>query len=104
MVGTMYRVNVFDSLLSDSVILAHAKAWLTGGQRPKLAIDLAGANVGITLSQGITGTHYRIEYQSALAGTWTVLQDIPALSGTSIRVVDPTPVAGPRFYRAAQLP
>jgi hypothetical protein len=106
MVGTIYRLNVFDTVLSDTVILAHAKAWLTPAQRPKIAIDLAGATAGITLSQGVAGAHYRIEYQTALlpAGAWQLLQDIPALSGTSMRVTDPAPATAARFYRAVQLP
>jgi hypothetical protein len=106
MVGTIHRLNVFDTLLSDATILAHARTLLTTGQRPKVTIDLTGATPGITLSQGISGLHYRIEYRTSLdtASTWQTLQDIPALAGTSLRVIDPSPVAGgPRFYRAVQV-
>jgi len=58
------------------------------------------------MSQGIPGLHYRLEYRNSLALTdpWQLLQDIPALSATSLRVVDPTPIQLRRFYRAVQVP
>ena len=67
----------------------------------------AGAQATITL-QGVAGTHYRVEYRNSLAAsdTWQLLQDIPSLSGTSIPVVDTTPITGrtQRIYRAVTVP
>ena len=107
MTGTMYRVTVFDSLLSEDAILAHANAYFGVTLRPALALDLSGPLPAVNLRQGVAGAHYQIEYRDSLKAVdpWKVLEDIPALSGTTARVEDPTPLAGrsQRFYRAVRL-
>jgi hypothetical protein len=104
MTGTIHRVTVYDNLLQDSVILAHAKAFIGVSDPPVLAIEISGGLPVIALSHGIAGAHYRVETRNSLgaADTWQLLQDIPALAGTSVRVSDPTPASGrsARFYRA----
>jgi hypothetical protein len=108
MVGTVHRVTVYDSLLAEDVILRHAQTFSNVGQPPVVALDVKGALPAVTLSQGVPGRHYRVEYRNTLAGTdtWQLLADIPALSGTSVRVEDPTPLStrSERFYRAVQVP
>jgi hypothetical protein len=58
----------------------------------------------VILGKGVPNAHYQIEYRDSLSAgdPWQLLQDIPALSGTTARVVDPSPrTAHPqRFYRA----
>lgn len=104
--GTIYRVNVFDEILADTILAAHAKAFVGAGpvKVPALALDLSGTQPVVILSQGSAGLHYRVEYRNSLGATdtWQLLQDIPALSGTSARVSDTTAAAGrvQRFYRA----
>jgi hypothetical protein len=104
MVGTIYRVTVYDSLLTEDVILAHALAFLSLSQQPTVALDLTGATPAIILGKGIPSAHYRIEYRNSLsaADAWQLLQDIPSLSGTTARVVDASPRSAhlQRFYRA----
>ena len=108
MVGTIHRVTVYEERLVESVLLDHATAFAGVGQPPVLALDARGALPAITLSQGVAGAHYRVEYRNSLAAAdaWQLLTDIPALAGTSVRVEDPTPLASrsERFYRAVQLP
>jgi hypothetical protein len=108
MTGTIHRVTVYDSVLADAVILTHAKAFAGPGQPPVLALETTGNAAVIVLNQGVAGSHYRVEYRNSLnaADTWQVLEDIPALAGTSARVTDPTPLASRsvRFYRAVLMP
>ncbi len=103
MTGRIYRLAVYNGLLPEDTIQKHATAFAGGGDGPSLSIDLQDDQAGITL-EGVPGSHYRIEYRDSLstADTWQLLHDIPALGGTSIRVVDPTSTVGrtQRFYRA----
>lgn len=103
MTGRIYRLAVYNGLVPDATILKHATAFTGGGEGPSLSIDLQAGQAGITL-EGVPGTHYRVESRDSLsaADTWQLLHDIPALGGTSIRVVDPTSTVGrtQRFYRA----
>jgi hypothetical protein len=105
MTGTLHRVTVYDTELAEVVVASHAKAFLSGG-RPSVSLEISGPTPAVTMSQGIPGLHYRLEYRTSLAAadSWQLLQDIPALSGTSVRVVDPTPIQLRRFYRAVQTP
>jgi hypothetical protein len=102
MTGVIHRVTTYDSLLEESVILAHGQAF--AAQPPALALNVSGGLVTVLLTQGMPGQHYQVEYRDSLdaGGTWTLLQDIPALSGTTATVPDPTPIAGrtSRYYRA----
>jgi hypothetical protein len=108
MVGTVHRVTVYDSLVAEEVILRHAQAFASVGQPPVVALDVKGALPAVTLSQGVSGAHYRVEYRNSLAAAdaWQLLADIPALNGTSVRVEDPTPLStrSERYYRAVQVP
>jgi hypothetical protein len=102
MVGTIHRVTVYDDLLQESVILSHGRAF--AGEQPVLALNAAGGVATVVLSQGIPGGHYRVEYRNSLGAgdTWQLLQDIPALVGTTASVPDSTPIASRayRYYRA----
>lgn len=102
MVGTIHRVTIYDDLLEESVILSHGRAF--AGLAPALALNATGGVATVVLSQGIEGAHYRVEYRNSLGAvdTWELLQDIPALVGTSASVPDPTPIASRnyRYYRA----
>ena len=102
MVGTIHRVTVYDDLLQESVILSHGIAFV--GQPPALALNVTGGVATVVLSQGIAGAHYRMEYRNSLSAgdTWTLLQDIPSLVGTTASVPDSTPIANRthRYYRA----
>lgn len=109
MVGTIYRVTAYDDLLLESVILAHGKAFnVTVGQPPVLALELTGNLPTVILSQGVAGAHYRVEYRNSLKATdvWQLLQDLPSLLSTSVRVTDSTPITSgsARYYRAVLLP
>jgi len=102
MVGTIHRVTVYDDLLQEAVIQSHGKAF--AGQPPAVALNASGGVATVVLSQGISGWHYRVEYANNLSAgtTWELLQDIPALVGTTVSVPDPTPIASKayRYYRA----
>lgn len=108
MVGNIYRVTVYDDMLTEETILAHANTYLGVVAQPSLALDASGLQPVIMLSQGISGTHYRIEYRDSLdaSDTWQLLEDIPALDGTIARVVDSTlrTTKAQRFYRAVSVP
>ncbi len=175
MTGTIYRVTVYDSLLSEADILRHGKAFadllspptivsfmvspgeIAPGQSATLSwavkdtlkvlingIDYTGLTnmtvspqistryvltaqngLGATsseirlqvtpdltaydavISADATGGHYRVESRNSLsaADKWELLQDIPALAGTTMSVTDPTPIASRthRLYRAVLL-
>ncbi|MCC6233148.1 MAG: hypothetical protein IT580_10930 [Verrucomicrobiales bacterium] len=107
MKGTIHRVTVYDDLLSEAVLQAHASVFASAPKPPKLALEF-GINPTLVLTEGTAGAHYRIEYKASLGATeaWVSLQDIPSLSGTSARVTDSTPFAGhaQRFYRAVLVP
>ena len=64
----------------------------------------AGAGVDITVN-GTQGLHYRVEYRNSLApaDSWQLLQDIPALSSTTMLVHDLAPSQARRFHRATQV-
>lgn len=102
MVGTIHRVTVYDDLLQESMILSHGRAF--AGLAPALSLNAAGGVATVVLSQGIEGAHYRVEYRNSLGAgdTWELLQDIPALVGTTASVPDSTPIASRnyRYYRA----
>lgn len=102
MVGTIHRVTAYDGLLPESTILSHGLAF--AGQSPTVALNSKSGVATILLGQGISGGHYRVEYRNSLsaADNWQLLQDIPALVGTTASVPDPTPIANLnyRFYRA----
>jgi hypothetical protein len=102
MTGRIYRLAVYSGQVPEATIQKHASAFTSGARGPSLSIDLQAGQAGITLA-GVAGTHYRIEYRDSLstADTWQLLQDIPSLSGPTIRVVDPTSTTGrtQRFYR-----
>jgi hypothetical protein len=102
MVGTIHRVTVYDDLLPEPAILSHGKAFT--GQPPGLALNANGNVATVVLSQGLPGEHYRVEYSGSLnAGDpWHLLQDIPALVGTTASVPDPTPIptGTVRYYRS----
>lgn len=105
MVGTMHRVTVYDSIVAPEVLLRHARAFVGADTTPPvLAVSVAGNSPVLSLSQGVTGAHYRVEYRDSLgsADAWQLLQDIPSLSGPTVQVPDATSVAGrtARFYRA----
>ncbi len=106
--GLIHRVTVYDELLAEEVILAHGRAFAPVVEPPVVAVDLSGNLPAITLTQGVTGGHYRVEYRVSLAeaDAWQLLADIPSLSGTTARVDDPTPWAGQtqRYYRAVRVP
>jgi len=104
MTGTLHRVTVYDTALAEAVVASHASAFLSGG-RPTVSLDISGPTPAVTMRQGVPGLHYRLEYRTSLAASasWQLLQDIPALSGTSVRVVDPTPIQSQRYYRAVQI-
>ena len=106
MVGTIHRVTVYDDLLQESVILSHGTAF--AGQPPALALNVSGGVATVVLNPGIPGAHYRVEYRNSLTAgdTWELLQDIPALVGTTASVPDPTLIAtrSYRYYRAVLLP
>ena len=106
MVGTIHRVTAYEGLLPESAILSHGMAF--AGQPPAIALNAKNGVATIVLSQGIPGAHYRVEYRNSLgaADSWQLLQDIPALVGTTASVLDPTPVANRayRFYHAVLVP
>jgi hypothetical protein len=108
MLGTMHRVTVYDSLLTEDVILRHAQAFANYGQPPVISVKVLAGTAAITLSQGTPGSHYRVEYRKSLSSSdpWQLLEDIPALSGTSTTVNDPTlaTTQQQRFYRAGLVP
>lgn len=105
MTGTIHRVTVYDDLLQESVILSHGKAFT--GQPAVLTLGTVGGVATVVLTQGIPGQHYRVEYRNTLStgDTWQLLQDIPALVGTTASVPDPTPIASRnyRYYRVVLL-
>ncbi len=70
--------------------------------RPSRLPRLGRRQPAVVLGQGVANAHYRIEYCETLGGAWQLLQDIPALSGTTARVVDSSPHSAHtrRFYRA----
>ncbi len=107
MVGTIHRVTVYDSALSGDVILRHANTFWSVPRPPVLSFSATGGLPAVTLSQGTSGVHYRVEFRNTLAptDTWQLLLDIPALSGSSVSVTDPTALATrpQRFYRAVQV-
>lgn len=102
LVGTIHRVTVYDSVLSDAVLLDHGQAFAV--LPPALGLTLSGPTATVTLSQGTPGLHYRVEYRDGWAAGdgWQLLQDIPALSGTTASITDPTPLntRTHRYYRA----
>jgi hypothetical protein len=102
MVGTIHRVTAYEGLLPESAILSHGMAF--AGQPPAIALNTKDGVATIVLSQGVPGAHYQVEYRNSLgaADTWQLLQDIPALVGTTASVPDPTPIANRtcRLYRA----
>jgi hypothetical protein len=102
MVGTIHRVTAYDGLLPESAIVSHGMAF--AGQPPAIALSTKDGVATIALSQGIPGAHYRVEYRNSLgaADNWQLLQDIPALVGTTAGVPDPTPIANhtSRLYHA----
>jgi hypothetical protein len=101
MTGTIHRVTVYEDLLQESVILSHGSVF--AGQAPAIGLNVAGGVATVVISQGIPGAHYRVEYRNSLSAgdTWELLQDIPALAGTTASVPDPTPIASRsyRYYR-----
>jgi Concanavalin A-like lectin/glucanases superfamily len=103
--GRIFRVVVYAGMLPEATIQKHASAFTSATPHgASLSIAVTSAQAAITL-QGVAGTHYQVQYRNSLstADTWQLLQDIPSLSGTSIKVVDPTVTTGrsQRFYRAA---
>ena len=68
----------------------------------EVRIVAAGSKATISLSAGVVGLHYRVEYRSSLspANPWQLLQDIPSLNSTSLLISDPAPVEAQRYYRA----
>ncbi len=108
MTGTIHRVTVYDELLTEAVVLNHATAFAGATKPPGIALEIAGAQPVVVLSQGVAGAHYRVEYRNSLgaADAWQTLQDIPSLTGASIRVTDATAFAGrrERYYRAVLVP
>jgi hypothetical protein len=110
MVGRIFRIVTYSGVLPDATIKKHGDAFVTAAPQPQpatLSIAISGSQASITL-RGIAGAHYRVEYRDLLSASdiWQLLQDIPALSGSSVQVTDPTAITGraQRFYRAAQLP
>ena len=107
MVGRILRIVVYAGMVPEATIQKHGSAFASAGRGPSLSIAVTGSQPAITL-QGVAGTHYKVEYRNSLsvADAWLLLQDIPSLSGTSIKVVDPTATTGrsQRFYRAATVP
>jgi Concanavalin A-like lectin/glucanases superfamily len=108
MVGRIFRVVVYAGMLPDATIQKHGSAFANATPHgASLSIAVTSTQAAITL-QGVAGTHYQVQYRNSLAAadTWQLLQDIPSLSGTSIKVVDPTATTGrsQRFYRAAAVP
>lgn len=108
MTGTLHRVTVYDSVLTDAVIQAHASAFASAPKAPVVALDKSGALPAIVLSSGVAGAHYRVEYRDSLsaADAWKLLQDIPSLTGTTANVTDTTAMVGrvQRYYRAVLVP
>lgn len=106
MIGTIYRVTVYDTALADDVILKHAESFASFNAPPKVAAKVANNTVSITLT-GKSGAHYRVEYRNSFfaADSWQLLQDVPSLSGTTITVDDTTPVSSlpQRLYRAVMV-
>ena len=105
MVGRIFRIVVYAGMVPEATIQKHGQRFCATPHRsgPSLSIAVTGSQAAITL-QGVSGTHYQVQYRNSLsaADTWQLLQDIPSLSGTSIKVVDPTATTGrsQRFYRA----
>jgi len=81
-------------------------AWDSGAYEysplpPWLSIQVLSDTLtpAITL-QGTTGAHYQMQYRGIVnTGSWTLLQDIPTLTNSSITITDSTPLTQ-RFYRA----
>ncbi|HOW66965.1 MAG TPA: hypothetical protein P5055_15740 [Candidatus Paceibacterota bacterium] len=107
MVGRILRIVVYPGMVPEATIQKHATAFVGAGRGPSLSIAITDSKAAVTL-QGIAGMHYRVEYRQSLSASdpWQLLQDIPSLSGTSITVLDPTPITGltQRFYRASTAP
>jgi hypothetical protein len=107
MVGRILRIVVYAGMVPEATIQKHGSAFASAGRGPSLSLAVTDSQPAITL-QGVAGAHYKVEYRNSLsaADTWQLLQDIPSLSGTSIKVVDPTATTGrsQRFYRAATVP
>ena len=107
MVGTIHRVAIYDEVLPPETLIAHANRFLNIITGPTLAVNLSKNTPTLTITQGVTGKHYQVEYQSSLTGgAWQVLADIPALVGTTAEVTDPTAPATQtaRYYRVSELP
>lgn len=106
--GTIYRVTVYDDILAENIIQAHATAYTGVIQPPSVAIQRSGGNVVIVLSQAVVGSHYRVEYRNSLsaADTWQTLSDLPSVANAVTQVPDLTPLAGQaqRYYRAVLVP
>jgi hypothetical protein len=102
MVGTIQRVTIYTGLEPESAILSHGMAF--AGQPPAVALKPQGGVPTLVITRGVSGGHYRVEYRNTLGAgdSWQVLQDVPALIGTSTNVVDPAPIAAGagRYYRA----
>ena len=107
MTGTIHRVTVFDEALTPEALLGHAEAFLKGPAAPVLRIKVGQNSATITLTEGVSGKNYRLEYRETLApgGAWTTLVLVPALNGTTAQVVDPASIIGKsqRYYRAIKL-
>jgi len=105
MVGTIHRVTVYNGLEAEAAIQSHAAVF--AGQAPKFAVGTTGGVATMAITQGIPGAHYRAEYRNTLSpgDSWQLLQDIPALVGTSTNLTDPNPIVGhnSRYYRAVLL-
>jgi hypothetical protein len=108
MIGTIHRVTAYDKALAESVIQSHAQAFAGFGAPPVVGAKISNNILSITLTEGISGGHYRVEYRNSFSASdpWQLLQDIPSLSGTTITVQDPTPVntLPGRLYRATLVP
>ena len=62
----------------------------------------AGSRANVTLSNGVLGLHYQIQYSTSLSpANWQVLQDIPVLNSNPLSVTDGTQVStqAARYYR-----
>jgi hypothetical protein len=108
MIGRIFRIVTYDGMLPETTIRKHGEAFAPPApQAPVLSIALTGSQVTLTL-QCVAGGHYQVQYRNSLAAadTWLLLQDIPALSGTTMQVVDPTATTGQngRLYRAVLVP
>src|SRR4030095_451962 len=69
-----------------------------------LAVSASNGNVTITWASFING-NYRGEYRSSLTGTnWNTLPVEVKATGNTASVIDNSPTASRRFYRAGLLP